>query len=335
MKKLQYVPLGFFLKTLICILLFLLCLSVFLYGVVWTTVLIICLPRYIWTDIGIVQYKSYIILLIPTLLWGLWWAIYVIKHQNKIVLNKTKAIHLPEENHKEIYQKISLITRAFNIPMPKIYQVDDTGVNSLMISDKEGESALIFSSRLIANNNIKDIINMATFHLSEVKSHSNMYHTYIIALTSCFSLWFELIVSRFFKTKELPFHLEVLRPFLYPIRFVLLPLIAILSIFALYDRLIAPILSFFLSTNNAFKQDKKALMLLQTPSSYIETLYKVQDNPRVSAFENGATFISCFQDPTDHLTFLKLIDTHPNIENRIQKIKKEFKVYFIYEKEEK
>ena len=323
----------FYFKAICAIFLFLYCLTVFLYGVLWISILIFNLHRYAWTDIDLIHYKSFIILLIPTLLWGILWALYVLKQQNKIAIYRTKASLLNETDHKEIYQKISLLATMLNIPMPKLYQVSDTGVNSLLISNTKNQSALIFSNQIINTNNTDTIINMATFHLLSVQTKSNAFNTFVIALTSCFSHWFELIMLRFFKTKELPFHLERLRPFLYPIRFVLLPLIAILTIFALYDRLISPIIAFFFIKDETLKKDKQALLILKTPSKYIETLYKVQDNPRVSIFENSAMSISCFQDPKDHLTFLKLIDTHPTIEKRIQKIKKEFKTYFIYEKE--
>lgn len=323
----------FYFKVICAVFLFLSCLAIFLYGVLWISVLIFNFHRYAWVDINLIHYKSFIVLVIPTLLWGILWALYVLKHQNEIAVYKTKASLLNETEHKEIYQKISLLVTILNIPMPKLYQVSDTGVNSLLISNTKKQSALIFSSQTINANNIDTIINMATYHLLSVQTKSNAFNTFVIALTSCFSHWFELIMLKFFKTKELPFHLERFRPLLYPFRFVLLPVIAILSIFALYDRLISPIIAFFFIADSTLKKDKQALLILKTPSRYIETLYKVQDNPRVSIFENGTMFISCFQDPKDHLTFLKLIDTHPTIEKRIQKIKKEFKAYFIYEKE--
>ena len=332
----QFFHLRFFfiLKTLSCMCLFLCCLALFLYGVIWVATLLFCLPKYLWLNIEIIRYKSFIVLLIPTLLWGIWWFIYVFKNQNEIIITKLKASLLDETKHKEIYQKISLLSMAVNIKMPKLYQVTDTGINSLLISNSKQESILIFSSQLIQKNKLNDIINMSAFHLSYISNQRNAFNTFIIALTSCFSHWFEIIMLRFFKTRELPFHLERFRPLFYPIRFVLLPLVAVLSIFALYDRLIAPILAFFFVKNSTFDEDKKAILLLKTPQKYINTLYLVQDNPRVSAFENGATSISCFQDPKDHLSFFKLIDTHPTINTRIQKIKKEFKAYFIYEKEE-
>lgn len=323
----------FYFKILCSTFLFLYCLSVFLYGILWVTVLLINLHRYAWTDINLIHLKSFVILIIPTLLWGILWTLYVLKNQNEIVIKKSKALPVDEETHKEIYQKISILSKTLNVPMPKIYQVLDTGVNSLLVSNTKKESALIFPSYIINTQYIDHIINMATFHLLSVKTKSNAFNTFVIALTSCFSNWFEHIMLRFFKTNELPFHLERFRPFLYPLRFVLLPLVSILSIFALYDRLIAPIICFFFVGDSTLKKDKQALLILKTPSKYIKTLYSVLDNPRVSVFENGVLFISCFQDPKDHLVFFKLIDTHPTIEKRIQKIKKEFKALFIYEKE--
>ncbi|MBR6730230.1 MAG: hypothetical protein IKL90_02655 [Alphaproteobacteria bacterium] len=321
-------------KIFYAIVLFLCCLAIFLYGVSWVTVLFTNIHRYAWTNIQLIHYKTFIILLIPILIWGCWWSLYVLKNQNEIAIHKTKASLLEASSHDEIYKKISLLSSMLNIPMPKLYQVSDMGVNSLLISNSKNESALIFSSYIINSNNVNHIINMATFHLASIQTRANAFNTFVIALTSCFSHWFEIIMLRFFKTRELPFHLERFHPLLYPIRFVLLPLISILSIFALYDRLIAPIITFLCIKDLTLKKDKKAILLLKTPQKYINTLYLVQDNPRVSAFENGAMFISCFQDPRDHLVFLKLIDTHPSIEKRIQKIKKEFKAYFIYEKEE-
>ncbi len=324
-----------FLKILLAILLFLICLTVFLYGVSWAVVLLISLPQYAWTDVDGLHYKTFILLLIPTLLCGLWWAIYVTKNQNMIVINKTKSFLLEPDQYKEIYQKISLVAMTLNIPMPKIYFTNDTGINSLLVSNTKKESALIFSSHVIEKNDLDIIQNMAVFHLLDVQSRKNAFKTYVVALTTCFSILFEALMKRVFKKKAFGFRLEKIQILLYPLRFVLLPLLAILIIFALYDRLIAPVLSLFCSPKDIFTQDKNAIKILQAPSKYINTLYMVQDNPRVLMFENGATFISCFQDPTNHLGLFKLAGCHPTIEERIHRIKSQFKVYFIYEKEEK
>ena len=90
----------FLLKTLSCMFLFLCCLALFLYGVIWVATLLFCLPKYLWLNIEIIRYKSFIVLLIPTLLWGIWWFIYVFKNQNEIIITKLKASLLDETKHK-------------------------------------------------------------------------------------------------------------------------------------------------------------------------------------------------------------------------------------------
>lgn len=357
-------------KLCFTIILFLWCLAAFLYLVLWVAVLIFYIPQYIWIDTNIQFYKIYKIIACPILICGLFWALFVLKRQNEIILKKIKAIYANEETYKDVYSKVSLIATLLHIPKPKIYFVEDYGTNSILISNKKKESAIIFSKSILDKNDLETITIMSAYHLQNIRSKKNMLNTYIIALTSCFSWGFEAITNRTLKKNEtskatykaikyLLYPLQIIfaiiifpvvtflgykinrndkidnfRILLYPIRLILLPLVAILSVFALYDRLIAPILSFFCAANSTIQQDKQAIMLLKTPQKYINTLYKVHENPRVTAFENGATFISCFQDPTIHLAFFKIMKQHPSIDERIQIIKESFKAYFIYEKEE-
>ena len=69
-------------KIFYAIVLFLCCLAIFLYGVSWVTVLFTNVHRYAWTNIQLIHYKTFIILLIPILIWGCWWSLYVLKNQN-------------------------------------------------------------------------------------------------------------------------------------------------------------------------------------------------------------------------------------------------------------
>jgi heat shock protein HtpX len=216
---------------------------------------------------------------------------------------------------KIVRHVVETLAIASGMPTPKIYIIEDAGMNAFATGRKPSNSAVAFTRGIVRALDKKELEGVAAHELSHIQNRDILVMTIVVALVGVVSM----ITDFFF------------RSFLYsgggnsdnnknPLIFVVAIVFAILSVF------IAQIIQMAISRKREYMADASGALMTRYPEGLASALEKIGAQKMPLKKANTATAHLYISSPfgsskSSDRSFIKsfknLFSTHPPIENRV------------------
>jgi len=238
-------------------------------------------------------------------------------NSDKIVLSLTRARPVSREENPRVYYIVEGLSIAAGIPMPKIYMIDDGGMNAFATGRNPEKGVIVFTRGLIENLNDQELKGVAAHELSHIKNYDILLGTVIVVMVGMIT-----IVSNI-----------LLRSFIFGGRrrssrssgggLLSLILLVVGIILILLSPLIATVIRFAVSRNREYVADSSGALITRYPAGLASALEKIKLHSEVRTANNATAhlFISNPVGKTNATVFKNLFNTHPPVEERIKRLK--------------
>lgn len=237
---------------------------------------------------------------------------------DKIILTISRAKPANRREHFYFYTAAENLAIVAQIPMPKLYVIEDTAINAFATGRDPDHAVVCITSGLLSRLDKREIEGVLAHEISHIRNYDIRLMSVVTVLVGIVTLladWF-LRGVRFggrSKRKEgVPFQ----------IIFVLLGVIL-----ALLSPLIARLIKLAISRRREFLADASAVHLTRHPQGLLRALEKLSIDREPLEVANKATAHLYIANPLKNRHggvgwFVNFFNTHPPIEERIKTLQK-------------
>lgn len=232
-----------------------------------------------------------------------------------IILTSTGAVPATKQSHPHLLNTVEGLSIAAGIPMPKVYVVNDTAINAFATGRDYKHASVTATQGALDKLNRQELEGVIGHELSHIKNYDirfMMLTTVLVGLV--------VLLSDFF-----------LRMFIFgggrnrggkgvhPVFIVFALVLAILT------PIVGELMKLAISRKREYLADANGALLTRYPQGLADALKKIRDDkePLVEA-ANKATASLWIENPLRKrkVMFRSLFQTHPDINDRIQKLEK-------------
>jgi heat shock protein HtpX len=236
-----------------------------------------------------------------------WWA-------DKIILSISGARPASKKKDFQFFTVVENLTLAADLPMPKLYVIDDTAMNAFATGRDPNHAVVCATTGLLSRLNRTELEGVIGHELSHVRNYDIRLMSIVAILVGMITLladWF-LRSWRFGGRRD-----NEDRGQLQAIFFVVAIVLAILS------PIIAKLIELAISRREEYLADAGSVMITRQPSGLISALKKLGADKEPLEAANKATAHLYIVNPLKNLHggigwFANLFTTHPPIDQRIK-----------------
>ncbi|WP_010631806.1 zinc metalloprotease HtpX [Sporolactobacillus vineae] len=230
------------------------------------------------------------------------------------VLGMAGAHEIQKKDNPMLFNVVEELSVAANVPMPKVYIVDDPSPNAFATGMKPDSSVIAFTSGLLKRLNREEIAGVAAHEFSHIRNYDIRLMTLCIALVGVIIVIANVGQRMFFwgggrnskrsNDKSNP----------------------ILMIVALVLIILAPLAAQFVqlavSRNREYLADASAVELTRDPQGLVQALTKISSDTEGLKNAKPATASMYIASPFgEKRKASNWFATHPPIESRIERLK--------------
>ena len=227
---------------------------------------------------------------------------------DKIVLKVYKAVELQEADFPDIYRTVRRLTEKANIPMPKIYFLNQDSPNAFATGRNPENSAIALSKGIIELMSREELEGVIAHELTHIINRDTLIST--VAATISGAIMFLAYQMRWFAIlgggRDDDDNGGVLG----------------LLLMAVLAPLAATIIQMAISRSREFKADSGAANLTRNPNGLASGLQKLGHySKRIPMKATKQTAHMFIVNPFSGKGLLKLFSTHPPIEERVERLR--------------
>ncbi len=237
---------------------------------------------------------------------------------DRIVLSMTKARPISRETDTRVYYMVEGLAIAAGIPMPRIYEIPDRGMNAFATGRNPGKGVIVFTRGMLERLNDEELKGVISHELAHIKNYDILLGTVIVVLAGMISILAN-IMARF-----MLFGGRGRRSSKSGGGVLMLVLLIVGIVFILLSPLVATVIRMALSRNREYLADSTGALITRYPAGLASALRKIKDSSQVET-ANSATahlFINNPLGKDSKIMFKSLFNTHPPIEERIERLEK-------------
>ncbi len=234
-----------------------------------------------------------------------WWS-------DKIVLLMSGAYEINHENNKEIYHLVENLCITAGLSVPKIYIIEDSGMNAFATGRNPEHSVIALTSGLVNSLEKSELEGVIAHELSHIGNRDILLSTVIVVLVGFVTLladWFMRwsFFGRRGKDRDSG-------------QFGMIMMIAAI-VLSILSPIVAAVMQAALSRKREFLADADGALLTRYPEGLASALEKISQNSSVIR-ANKATAHLYISNPFRKKGFMnKLFSTHPLVEDRIKNLR--------------
>lgn len=221
-----------------------------------------------------------------------------------LALNGAKEIQ--KKDNPRLWRIVENLAITNGMPMPKVYVIDDPGMNAFATGRDPKHSMVAATTGLINALDDKELQGVMAHELGHVKNYDIRVSMVAFALTVIISLLADIILrlTWFRDDNDTP-------PAL-----LLGGLIA-----AILAPLVASLIQFAVSRQREYLADATGALTTRYPEGLASALEKISQSSSVMARQNTSTAHLFFANPLRKGSITSLFSTHPPIEDRIARLR--------------
>lgn len=227
---------------------------------------------------------------------------------DSLILRSAKAKRLTSAQVPELFTMVEDLTREIQLPMPKLYLIDDPAMNAFATGRNPSHSAVAVTRGLLTKLTPDEVKGVVAHELAHVRNWDTLLMTATATLAGLISIladvyWRSRIVSKA-EEKDRSGILAVISMAL-----------------AIFGPLAALFIQLAISRQREFLADASGAKMTRNPSYLASALQKISRDRRPLPGMNAATAHLYFSNPMKAGGLVdKLFATHPPIEERIERL---------------
>ena len=259
------------------------------------------------------QTASEWMMIVGPLCWlgALIWILIAYFAGDKMLLRGADAFEITKEDQPEIYRLVENLCITRGLPTPKIYLMDDEGLNAFATGRDPQHASIAFTKGIVQKLDRAELEGVAAHELAHVENRDIRLMLITVAGISFFTLAGEICFRaaarssrRNSKNNGAAF------------------LLVMGLIMLIYGYVIAPLIRLAVSRRREYQADATAALTTRNPGALASALRKISGNSRVEALEHRESMAAmCIESPLKKAGLFSslsgLLATHPPVEKRI------------------
>ena len=248
---------------------------------------------------------------------GFIYVLTMIFQSTEIVMSMNGAREVDRNEEPVLYHVVEDMAMVAQIPMPRVYVIDDPGLNAFATGSNPQNAAVAATSGLLEIMNREELEAVIGHEVSHIRNLDIRISTIAVALASAITLlssmagrmmwWGGASRSRRNSDRDSG-GLEVIMLVISLLAIVLAPLAATLVQLAI-------------SRQREFLADASSVELTRNPQGMINALLKLENSQPMTHHVDDASSALYINDPQKRGFLKKLFYTHPPISERIERLK--------------
>ena len=244
------------------------------------------------------------------------YAVSMIFQSTEIVMSMNGAREVSEQEAPELYHVVQDMAMVAQIPMPRVYIIEDASPNAFATGSKPENAAVAATTGLLALMNREELEGVMGHEVSHIRNYDIRISTIAVALTSAVTMlssmagrmmWFGG-GGRRRNDRDNDNGLGIV-----------LMIVSILAL--LLAPLAATLVQLAISRQREYLADASSVELTRNPKGMINALLKLDNSQPMEHHVDDASAALYINDPKKKGGLQKLFYTHPPISDRIERLK--------------
>lgn len=244
------------------------------------------------------------------------YAVSMIFQSTEIVMSMNGAREVSEQEAPELYHVVQDMAMVAQIPMPRVFIVEDASPNAFATGSKPENAAVAATTGLLALMNREELESVMGHEVSHIRNYDIRISTIAVALTSAVTMlssmagrmmWFGG-GGRRRNDRDNDNGLGIV-----------LMIVSILAL--LLAPLAATLVQLAISRQREYLADASSVELTRNPKGMINALLKLDNSQPMEHHVDDASAALYINDPKKKGGLQKLFYTHPPISDRIERLK--------------
>lgn len=244
------------------------------------------------------------------------YAVSMIFQSTEIVMSMNGAREVSEQEAPELYHVVQDMAMVAQIPMPRVYIVEDASPNAFATGSKPENAAVAATTGLLALMNREELEGVMGHEVSHIRNYDIRISTIAVALTSAVTMlssmagrmmWFGG-GGRRRNDRDDDNGLGII-----------LMIVSLLAL--LLAPLAATLVQLAISRQREYLADASSVELTRNPKGMISALLKLDNSQPMEHHVDDASAALYINDPKKKGGLQKLFYTHPPISDRVERLK--------------
>lgn len=256
--------------------------------------------------------------MIIALIIGAIYAVSMIFQSTDIVMSMNGAREVNEQTAPDLYHVVEDMAMVAQIPMPRVFVIDDPGLNAFATGSNPQNAAVAATAGLLAVMNREELEAVMGHEVSHIRNYDIRISTIAVALASAITMlssmagrmmWWGGYGRRRRDDDREGGGLEVVMLLISLLAVILAPLAATLVQLAI-------------SRQREFLADASSVELTRNPQGMINALLKLDNSEPMQRHVDDASAALYINEPQKESGLKKLFYTHPPISERVERLRK-------------
>ena len=244
------------------------------------------------------------------------YAISMIFQSTEVVMAMNGAREVSEQEAPELYHVVQDMAMVAQIPMPRVYIVEDASPNAFATGSKPENAAVAATTGLLAIMNREELEGVMGHEVSHIRNYDIRISTIAVALASAITMlsslagrmmWFGSGRRRSNRDNDNGLGIILL-------------IVSLLAV--ILAPLAATLVQLAISRQREFLADASSVELTRNPQGMINALLKLEHSQPMEHDIDNASAALYINDPKKEGGLKKLFYTHPPISERVERLRK-------------
>jgi heat shock protein HtpX len=233
---------------------------------------------------------------------------------DSIVLAISQAKEVTTEENHDLHNLVENMSIASGIPKPRIYMIEDSAMNAFATGRDPSHSVICFTSGIVSGLEKRELEGVIAHEMSHIGNRDTLLMTVVCVLVGTLALLSDWFTRGVFyggrRSRDRSSNISG-------------PIFLIGLILLILSPLIATLIKMAISRNREFLADSTAALITRYPKGLADALAKLAVDKEILEVANSATAHLYIDDPVVNKSnsfFASLFNTHPPIEERIQRL---------------
>ncbi|MBN1299539.1 MAG: M48 family metallopeptidase [Actinobacteria bacterium] len=238
-------------------------------------------------------------------------------YSDKIVLQITGARQVSKEEQPRLYYMVEGLSMAAGLPMPKIYVLEEPGMNAFATGRNPSNSVVALTRGLINNLDDNELKGVIAHELSHIKNYDILLGAIIIVLVGMVTIISNIIFRSFIFGGGRRSSSKSTGGGIFNIIFLVIGLALIIL-----SPIIAMIIRLAVSRQREYLADSNGALITRYPAGLANALKKINIYSEVKKANNATEhmFIASPFGKETKSFFSGLFNTHPPVSERIKRL---------------
>ncbi|ENI8789402.1 zinc metalloprotease HtpX [Listeria monocytogenes] len=244
------------------------------------------------------------------------YAVSMIFQSTEIVMSMNGAREVSEQEAPEFYHVVQDMAMVAQIPMPRVYIVEDASPNAFATGSKPENAAVAATTGLLALMNREELESVMGHEVSHIRNYDIRISTIAVALTSAVTMLSSMAGRMMWyggggrrrNDRDNDNGLGIV-----------LMIVSLLAL--LLAPLAATLVQLAISRQREYLADASSVELTRNPRGMINALLKLDNSQPMEHHVDDASAALYINDPKKKGGLQKLFYTHPPISDRIERLK--------------